>query len=167
MGKSISAIRFAARAMVSLVVAAVAFAPIAGAQSVREVPTSNRVAGTGISGWNGDFQTAASSTELSGPSYTVFDSHGNQYISDTGNNCIRRIDASNGSISVVAGYEATPSSADTCAAAGLTILPTQGLMARRVWPSILVVIFSSQTADTIASANFLTQPAVLPARISC
>jgi hypothetical protein len=129
MGKSISAIRFAARAMVSLVVAAVAFAPIAGAQSVREVPTSNRVAGTGISGWNGDFQTAASSTELSGPSYTVFDSHGNQYISDTGNNCIRRIDASNGSISVVAGYEATPSSADTCAAAGLTILPTQGLMA--------------------------------------
>ena len=130
MGKSISGISFAARAMFSLVVAAVAFAPIAGAQSsLHEVPTSNRVAGTGVSGWNGDFETAASSTELSGPSYTIFDSHGNQYISDTGNNCVRRVDATNGSISVVAGYEATASSADTCAAAGLTILPTQGLMA--------------------------------------
>ena len=115
--------------MVSLVAAAMAFAPVSGAQSVREVPTSNRVAGTGTAGFNGDFGTVASSTELNGPSYTVFDSNGNQYISDTGNNCIRRINATDGSISVLAGYEATPSSADTCDAAGFTISSTQGLLA--------------------------------------
>ncbi len=127
MSNSILGKNFAARARWSLLVALAITTPLARAQSVREVPTSNRVAGTVTAGYNTDFGPATS-TSLSHPSYTVFDSVGNQYISDTGNNCVRKVDT-NGSITVVAGLEQTSSPSDTCNAAGMTIPASQGLQA--------------------------------------
>jgi hypothetical protein len=133
--KSIAGTRSLFRACVmvaAFVVTQLVLVPLAAeAQTlpaVLQVPTSNRVAGTGTSSYNGN-SGAATGIELSSPSYSVFDSNGNQYISDTGNNCVRKVDATTGTISVLAGYEMTPSSPDTCNAAGVQISATQGLMA--------------------------------------
>ncbi len=125
MGKSITGKSFAAWAMMSLVTLAAAFAPLAGAQSVRQVPTSNRFAGAIVPGYNSDFGTATS-TKLSLPTYTVFDASGNLYISDTGNNCVRKVDSS-GNISVLAGLVQSGNS-DTCNAASATPTAAQGLL---------------------------------------
>jgi len=61
-----------------------------------------RIAGTGGPGYSGDGGPASAST-LSGPSGVALDGAGNLYIADTGNNVIRRIDASTGVITTVAG----------------------------------------------------------------
>ncbi len=127
MSNSILGKNFAARARLSLLVALGAITSVTGAQSVREVPTSNRVAGTITAGYNTDFGPATA-TSLSHPSYTVFDSAGNQYISDTGNNCVRKVDTT-GSMTVLAGLEQASNPSDTCAAAGMTIPSSMGLQA--------------------------------------
>ena len=67
--------------------------------------------GTITPGYNGDFG-AATTVNLSNPSYVVFDSNGNQFVSDTLNNCVRRIDVS-GNITTVAGL-AVAGESDTC-----------------------------------------------------
>ncbi|MEW6737116.1 MAG: RHS repeat-associated core domain-containing protein, partial [Acidobacteriota bacterium] len=60
------------------------------------------IAGTGTDGYNGDgiFATAA---QLSGPSGVAVDSSDNIFIADSGNNRIRKIDATTGIISTVVG----------------------------------------------------------------
>ncbi len=95
--------------------------------AVIQVPSVTRIAGTATSGFNTDFGTATS-VNLNAPSYSVFDSFGNQYVSDTANNCIRKIDAS-GDISTVAGLVQS-GLGDTCNAT-LNSTPTaaQGLIA--------------------------------------
>jgi sugar lactone lactonase YvrE len=97
-------------------------------QFAAALETNSRYAGssTGTSLYNGD-TGAAISTSLNAPSYTVFDSAGNLYISDTLNNCVRRID-SNGNISTVAGLRVS-GGPDTCNTAGNpTPIATQGLL---------------------------------------
>ena len=69
------------------------------AQSVRLITT---VAGNGTLGYNGD-DIAATSAELGGPNGVALDSAGNMYIADTSNFRIRKVDASTGVISTVAG----------------------------------------------------------------
>ncbi|TLS67300.1 HYR domain-containing protein [Mariprofundus erugo] len=59
------------------------------------------VAGTGVRGFSGD-GGAAVSAQLNQPSGVAVDGAGNLYIADTGNHCIRKVDAS-GNISTVAG----------------------------------------------------------------
>jgi DNA-binding CsgD family transcriptional regulator/sugar lactone lactonase YvrE len=59
------------------------------------------VAGTGIGGFSGDGGPATEAL-LSSPSAIAFDSEGNLYIADTGNNRIRRVDR-DGIITTVAG----------------------------------------------------------------
>jgi large repetitive protein len=61
-----------------------------------------RIAGTGGPGYSGDGGPASAST-LSAPSGIALDGAGNLYIADTGNNVIRRISATTGIISTVAG----------------------------------------------------------------
>jgi sugar lactone lactonase YvrE len=120
---------FAVRACVALMASGLAMTFAAAAQAVLQVPTSTRVAGSTVSGYNQDFGPAIS-TDLSNPTYTVFDAAGNQYVSDTGNNCVRKISASTGDTSVLVGYEATASSSDTCNTSSVTnISPTQGVVA--------------------------------------
>ncbi len=60
------------------------------------------VAGTGMSGYSGDGGPATSGT-LTEPSGIVFDAAGNLYIADWGNKRVRKVDASTGIITTVAG----------------------------------------------------------------
>jgi sugar lactone lactonase YvrE len=61
---------------------------------IREIDTTgtiSTVAGTGVSGYSGD-GGLATSAELYGPQAAVVDSGGNIYITDQGNNVIRKVD---------------------------------------------------------------------------
>jgi len=60
------------------------------------------VAGNGTSGYSGDGGTAAASN-LNWPVGVAIDSSGNLYIADSGNNCIRKVDAATQIITTVAG----------------------------------------------------------------
>jgi uncharacterized protein (TIGR03437 family) len=59
------------------------------------------VAGTGTAGYSGD--GVATATQLNSPSGVAVDGSGNIYIADTGNNRIRRIELSTGTLSTIAG----------------------------------------------------------------
>ena len=114
----------------SFVLAILAFlvsAPFALAQAVTMVQSSARSAGSSAFGYNGDFGPATT-VNLSNPSYMVFDSNGNQFVSDTLNNCVRKIDTA-GNITTVAGL-AVGGQSDTCNTALNATPPptaTQGL----------------------------------------
>ena len=58
------------------------------------------IAGTGVAGYSGD-GGAATAAQLYDPTGLVVDSIGNIYISDQGNNCIRKIDKVTGKVSTV------------------------------------------------------------------
>ncbi|MBK9132345.1 MAG: hypothetical protein IPM20_12010 [Gammaproteobacteria bacterium] len=68
-------------------------------------------AGNGSSGFSGDNGTATSA-EFDEPSRVEIGADGSLYISDTGNNRIRRVDA-NGSVTTVVGSSVTPSDGST------------------------------------------------------
>jgi hypothetical protein len=94
-------------------------------QALTPVQSGTRYAGTITPGFNGDFGSATT-VSLNTPSYIVFDSHGNQYISDTLNNCVRKIDTS-GSMSTLVGL-AVSGKGDTCnTSSNTTPTPSQGL----------------------------------------
>jgi hypothetical protein len=73
---------------------------------IREVSAStgaiSTVAGNGTQGYSGD-GGAATSAELNYPSGVALDTAGNLFIGDSGNNLIRRVDATSGLITTVAG----------------------------------------------------------------
>jgi sugar lactone lactonase YvrE len=94
-------------------------------QALTLLQSGTRYAGTITPGFNGDFGSATT-VSLNTPSYIVFDSQGNQYISDTQNNCVRKIGPS-GSMSTVVGL-AVSGQGDTCStASNSTPTPSQGL----------------------------------------
>ena len=96
--------------------------------AVLQVPTVTRVAGNTTSGYNGDYGSAIN-LDLNGPVDSVFDTAGNQYISDSLNNCVRKVVPGTPAImSVLVGYEATSTSTDTCNASSLTPTPLQGVL---------------------------------------
>jgi hypothetical protein len=98
---------------------------LASAQVLTLVQSGTRYAGTITPGFNGDFGPATT-VSLNTPSYIVFDSNGNQYLSDTLNNCIRKIDTT-GSMSTLVGL-AVSGKGDTCSTAtNSTPTPSQGL----------------------------------------
>jgi len=71
---------------------------------IRKIDTSGNIstiAGTGTEGFSGDGGAATSAT-LDSPYRVTFDSNGHLYISDLGNNVIRKVDT-NGNISTFAG----------------------------------------------------------------
>ena len=91
--------------------------------------TTARYAGnsTGSNLFNGDTGVATATT-LNVPSYVVFDSLGNLYISDTQNNCVRKVDTS-GNITTVAGLRVSGNASDTCNTSTNTApTPVQGLL---------------------------------------
>jgi sugar lactone lactonase YvrE len=91
--------------------------------------TTARYAGnsTGTQGFNQD-TGVATATELNIPSYIVFDSLGNLYISDTQNNCVRKVDNS-GNITTVAGLRISGNPSDTCdTSTNNAPTPVQGLL---------------------------------------
>jgi sugar lactone lactonase YvrE len=115
------------RALFNLVsfVASTLAPTFAYSQALTLLQSGTRYAGTITPGFNGDFGSATT-VSLNTPSYIVFDSQGNQFISDTQNNCVRKIDPS-GSMSTVVGL-AVSGQGDTCStASNPTPTPTQGL----------------------------------------
>ena len=68
---------------------------------VSAAPLITRLAGSGSSIFNGD-QGLGITINLDAPTFVVFDAAGNEYLSDTGHNCVRRIDSS-GNMTTVAG----------------------------------------------------------------
>ncbi len=100
-------------------------APSALSQALTMVQSTTRSAGSSAAGYNSDFGTATTAS-LNNPSYIVFDSNGNQFLSDTLNNCVRKIDTS-GNVTTIAGLSVSGES-DTCnSALNPTPTPTQGL----------------------------------------
>ncbi len=75
----------------------------AGAQNVQFTPVVTTVAGTGIGGNSGNGAAATSAQLSTAVDAATTDAFGNIFISDTGNNVIRRVDAVTGIITVVAG----------------------------------------------------------------
>ncbi len=113
--------------IVLAILALLVCAPVALSQAVTMVQSSTRSAGSSAAGYNGDFEPVTT-VSLNNPSYMVFDSNGNQFVSDTLNNCVRKIDVA-GNITTVAGL-AVSGQSDTCNTALNTTPPptaTQGL----------------------------------------
>ncbi|WP_158943759.1 MBG domain-containing protein [Granulicella sp. S190] len=111
-------------ALAALVVSAIV-PSLAQAQVLTLVQSGTRYAGTITPGFNGDFGPATT-VSLNTPSYIVFDSNGNQYLSDTQNNCVRKIDTT-GSMSTLVGL-AVAGKGDTCSTAtNSTPTAAQGL----------------------------------------
>src|ERR1700756_5425604 len=97
---------------------------VAYSQALTLLQSGTHYAGTITPGFNGDFGSATT-VNLNTPSYIVFDSKGSQYLSDTQNNCIRKIDPS-GSMSTAVGL-AVSGQGDTCStASNPTPTPSQG-----------------------------------------
>lgn len=102
------------RPFVLLLVGFVGLIPLsARGQFATLLDTTARYAGnsTGSNVFNGDTGVATATT-LNVPSYVVFDSLGNLYISDKQNNCVRKVDTS-GNITTVAGLRVS-GGPDTC-----------------------------------------------------
>ena len=84
------------------------------------------IAGTGIRGYSGD-NGAATSAQLNSPYGVDLDSYGNVYIADTNNYRIRKIDASTGNISTIAGTGNYGYSGDGGAATSAQLTNTFGV----------------------------------------
>ena len=84
------------------------------------------VAGTGVQGYSGD-GGPATSAELSGSCEVALDTAGNLYISDTGNNAIRVVNAATGIISTLAGNGAAGYAGDAGVATGAELSSNLGI----------------------------------------
>jgi len=103
------------RPLVLLLAGFLGLAPLsARGQFATVLDTTARFAGnsTGSNVFNGDTGVATATT-LDVPSYVVFDSLGNLYISDTQNNCVRKVDTT-GQVTTVAGLRVSGNASDTC-----------------------------------------------------
>jgi hypothetical protein len=97
---------------------------LAAGQALTLVQSGARFAGSGLPGYNTDFGSAT--TVNLTPAYLVFDSLGNQYVSDAANNCVHKITPT-GSTSTLVGL-AVAGSGDTCNIFNnSTPTPAQGL----------------------------------------
>jgi hypothetical protein len=109
--------------LIALVVLACAPA-LANGQALTLVQSGARFAGSGFPGFNTDFGSAT--TVNLTPSYLVFDTLGNQYVSDAANNCVHKITPT-GTTSTIVGL-AVAGSGDTCnTSTNSTPTPAQGL----------------------------------------
>jgi uncharacterized repeat protein (TIGR01451 family) len=85
-------------------------------QRVRKITAStgilSTVAGNGMKGYTGDGK-AATSAELQNPAGLALDANGNLYIADNGNCRVRRVSATDGTISTIAGNGTCGSTGDS------------------------------------------------------
>lgn len=83
-----------------------AFPPVTGNYTVRKIAAAtgkiSTVAGTGVSGYTGD-GGLATAAELQCPQGICLDAQGNLYIVDWLSNCVRKVTASTGIITTIAG----------------------------------------------------------------
>jgi len=89
-----------------------------GNNAIRQVSASgiiSTIAGNGTAGYTGDGAAATAAT-LNMPAQTIADASGNLYISDSQNNCIRKITASTGVITTIVGTGVAGYNGDSIAA---------------------------------------------------
>jgi DNA-binding beta-propeller fold protein YncE len=86
------------------------------------------IAGSGIRGYRGDGQPAASA-RLAGPSGIALDVDGDVFIADTGNHCIRRVRKTSGTISTFCGTGMAGFGGDGGLAARATLYAPSGVLA--------------------------------------
>ena len=110
---------------VALGFAVAAIAPSLAAQSGR-ITIIETFAGTGTSGFGGD-GGAATSAMLNAPYGVAVDGAGNLYIAEDGNDRIRKVDASTGIISTIAGSGLYGPSGDGGAATSATLFVPRGV----------------------------------------
>jgi hypothetical protein len=84
------------------------------------------IAGTGTQGFSGD-NGLATKASIDSPTGLALDSANNVYLADTHNHCIRRIDATTGIITTLAGTGSMGFSGDIIAANAATLALPQGL----------------------------------------
>lgn len=84
------------------------------------------IAGNGTAGYAGDGGAAASAT-LNAPAYICTDRQGNVYIADVNNNVIRKVDATTGNISTIAGNGTAGFSGDGGPATSAKLLSPAGI----------------------------------------
>ena len=94
--------------------------------SPNSIAVTTTIAGVGTDGYSGD-NGAATSANIYAPSGIVIDSIGNVYISDSGNNRIRKITTSTGIITTFAGTGAPSYSGDNEAATSASLSNPTGL----------------------------------------
>jgi uncharacterized protein (TIGR03437 family) len=109
------------------------------------------IAGTGQAGFSGDTK-AANSALLNAPRGIAFDGSGNLYIADTGNNRVREVYASNGTINTIAGTGAASTTGDYGLAVNAT-LNQPAAVAVDASGSIYVAERSGQVLRQIASIS--------------
>ena len=88
--------------------------------------TITTIAGTGTQGFSGDAGPATTAA-IDSPSGLAFDAANNLYLADTHNHRIRRIDATTGIITTIAGTGAPAFSGDTVAATAATLALPHGI----------------------------------------
>ena len=110
------------------------------------------VAGTGISGFSSDGGAATSAT-LSFPEGVVLDGSGNLYIADAANNRIRKVDATTGNISTVAGTGTAGSGGDGGTATAATLNRPSGVALDGVGNLYIAEYFGSRIRKVDAATG--------------
>ncbi|WP_344827463.1 T9SS type A sorting domain-containing protein [Rurimicrobium arvi] len=128
-------------------------------QRVRKVTASTGVittiAGTGTAGFSGD-GSAASSAQLNNPVAVAVDGSGNVYISDQYNQRIRKITASTGNISTVAGTGTYGYSGDGGAATSATLKNPAGLRVDASGNIFVADLFNHVIRKITASTGYIS-----------
>lgn len=110
------------------------------------------VAGTpGVQGYSGD-NAAATAAKLTLPEGIAFDASGNLYIADTGNNVVRRVDATTGTITTVAGTGVAGYNGDSQAAASAQLSSPWGI-AVSANGSIFIADWGNNLVREVLSSN--------------
>ena len=126
---------------------------------VREVTAStgviSTIAGTGTAGYSGD-GGAATSAKLHGPQSVAIDVSGNVYISDTGNNRIRKVTVSTGVISTVAGTGTGGFSGDGGAATSAKLDGPWGIAVDSSSNVYIADIYNSRIRKVTASTGIIS-----------
>jgi trimeric autotransporter adhesin len=112
------------------------------------------VAGNGTAGYSGD-GGAATSAEINGPGDVAVDTAGNLYISDLGNNRIRKVTVATGVISTVAGNGTKGYSGDGGAATSAEIGPN-GLTVDSAGNIYMADEFSNRIRKVTASTGIIS-----------
>jgi sugar lactone lactonase YvrE len=133
-------------------------------QRIRKVTAStgkiSTVAGNGTSGYSGD-GGAATSAELNYPQSVAVDGSGNIYIADTGNQRIRKVTASTGIISTVAGggtgcSQQTDSVGDGCPAASADLYYPEGVVLDTVGDIYIADSNNQRIREVTASTGIIS-----------
>jgi sugar lactone lactonase YvrE len=97
-----------------------------GAASSLHAQIINTIAGTGTAGFSGD-GAASTTAQLNEPTCVAVDRYGNIYIADNNNNCVRKIRATTGFISTIAGTGVLGFSGDGAAATAAQLAHPTGV----------------------------------------